>query len=1169
MKKIKFFLFFFFSFFLSFVVIAQNSSKLKFIENQGQYKCKEKYKLNLGGANVYFGAHHITYNFIDIKSIENIENLSKENYHIKGHCIKVSFLNAKNNNLILPQSPTSDKFNFYLGKNKSNWKTDVAAYRELYYKNLYKAIDLKYYEGSNGLKYDFILNPGSNYKDISMNYEGQEQIFVKNGNLIIKTSVNNFVEEKPYAYQSESNGRKKKIECTYVLKNNKVTFSFPKGYDCSKIIIIDPGVIFSSYSPSSTFMSPDAATYDSIGNFYTSAGTFSTGYVATPGAFSTTYSGNWDMIIEKYASNGNTLLYSAIFGGADEEYPYSLFCDQYNNLFVLGTTSSSDFPVVAGCYDVSLNGLNASLVQDYCIVKINSSGNALLASTYLGGNDNDGGRFQQNVSSISTDKNGNVYVCGISSSSDYPTTIGVFQNAIQGASDGVITKFNNDLTRVLLSTFLGGAADDNICDVKIANNGNICVVGVTSSSDFPATMSSINPSYLGNQDGFVSIINPSATAIFKSTYLGTADYDMAKFIQVDPLNDIYVIGSTINSSYPVTQGAYNWPGQNNYFVHKLSSDLNTTRFSCCVGGNANATRPFVPTSFGIDKCNNIYFSVSNSSGGFPVTPDAIYQQSKSIYLCSIDLTGTTLRYGSYFGGNPDQAHIHISTNNRINDEGILFHSECTTASDYDLINAISPKNTFSNIDASFKFDIGYVKSSFQTQFSFTNPTCGPEGNIQINTIGGSGNFEYTWSPNVSNTSIALNLPVGAYSVLVQDLNSVCNIDTQRIKVILTESHNQIKLSCDTFIWNGTVYNVSGQYTHFNTICGLNDTLNLTIVKSTINDEVVFACDSVVWHNRNYYVSTNTPQWIGVNSVGCDSVVTLHLTVGHSNTGDTSAFACDRFTWYGTTYVSTSSPTKVFTNVSGCDSMVSLHLTINQKPSLGSDKKIDSCLGANLNLLQLYNISNLNAHWLYNHNLISNPQSVSNQGKYELIVTDLNGCSDTALVDYYTHEAFANAGLDGYTLLDEPYQLSGIGGITCEWDNAALMNNSHIYNPIIKINNDTKFEITTYDNYGCKSSDFVIIKVLDGDFYIPNSFTPNGDGINDIFRPILIHFQELNYFKIYNRFGQLVFETNQIGVGWDGIYKGVKQDIGNYVWMIEAKAKKGSKRNLKGNCLLLR
>jgi len=245
--------------------------------------------------------------------------------------------------------------------------------------------------------------------------------------------------------------------------------------------------------------------------------------------------------------------------------------------------------------------------------------------------------------------------------------------------------------------------------------------------------------------------------------------------------------------------------------------------------------------------------------------------------------------------------------------------------------------------------------------------------------------------------------------------------------------------------------------------------------------------------------------------------------------------------------------------------------ITSKPVLGPDKPIRICFGAFANLTALYNTVGLTSTWTYGPSAVPDPTHVNVAGPYQLIVTSISGCRDTAFVSLAIQPPIiANAGNDGNAEYNAPYQLNGSGGLIYEWSPAQPLNNSHIANPIAILTNDTQFILMVKDEIGCTDLDTVNIRVFKGPtFYVPTAFTPNGDGTNDIFRPTAVGIASMEYFRVFNRYGELVYETQDITKGWDGTYKGQKQPIDNYVWTIKGVDRKGELKMMRGNVVLIR
>jgi gliding motility-associated-like protein len=163
----------------------------------------------------------------------------------------------------------------------------------------------------------------------------------------------------------------------------------------------------------------------------------------------------------------------------------------------------------------------------------------------------------------------------------------------------------------------------------------------------------------------------------------------------------------------------------------------------------------------------------------------------------------------------------------------------------------------------------------------------------------------------------------------------------------------------------------------------------------------------------------------------------------------------------------------------------------------------------------------------------------------------------------------NAGRDTIALLNQPHQLLATGGNSYVWSPASPLNNAFIANPLAALASDTRFIVEGSNAIGCKGYDTVFIKVYQGPtYYIPNAFSPNGDGLNDIFTPIPVGIVSTDWFRVYNRYGQLVFESNEWLKGWDGRFRGERQPTGAYIWMIKGKTITGKEISAKGSVLLI-
>jgi hypothetical protein len=245
--------------------------------------------------------------------------------------------------------------NFFYGNDSSKWCVDVPNYNEIYYENLYDGIDLRYYTNEKGLKYDFIVHPGANAKQIAVRYDGAEGITIVDGsNLIIETKISNLLDAELCIYQ-KYNGKKHQINGNFLIINE-----MEYGFDIQEV--------------------------DSNGYAYITGGTTSSNFPVTAGAYNPSYTGSGDVFVMKLNTNGSEPVYSTFVGGSSGERAWAIAIDSTGNAYVAGRSWGSGFPVTSGVYDDTFNGG----LYDLHVFKLNSMGSDLLFSTYLGGSQNDG-----------------------------------------------------------------------------------------------------------------------------------------------------------------------------------------------------------------------------------------------------------------------------------------------------------------------------------------------------------------------------------------------------------------------------------------------------------------------------------------------------------------------------------------------------------------------------------------------------------------------------------------------------------------------------------------------------------------------------------------------------------------------------------------------------------
>ncbi len=442
------------------------------------------------------------------------------------------------------------------------------------------------------------------------------------------------------------------------------------------------------------------------------------------------------------------------------------------------------------------------------------------------------------------------------------------------------------------------------------------------------------------------------------------------------------------------------------------------------------------------------------------------------------------------------------------------------------------------------------------------------------TVNGTSNCTSTSAP-VSSYTAAGNWPSNTNGNFVYWVNNLPNYANNGCSILgLQTTGDTTVVACSSFSWHGNLYTSSTNTATYTTTNALGFdsvvTLNLTINQPTSSDTFATACNSFVWNNQTFTSSNNTAIYTTTNSVNCDSVVRLNLTINYGEFNGQTINTCGPYIWNGTNYQNSGDYIYQYSNAFGCASADTLHLTIATKPELGPDKNVTVCFGTSINLESYFPATNFTDNWTFNQTRINSIQNVTQSGRYQLIRLITSGCSDTANLDLIVRpKIVANAGPDGIAAINYPYQLNGSGAGQYSWFPSLVLNEPNIANPIATIQSNTTFVLTITNDAGCSDTDTVNIKAMEGpQVYLPTAFTPNGDRLNDKIKPICVGISRFDYFRIFNRYGTLLFETNKIGEGWDGYYKGKRQSSGNYISTVKVKDVTGKEFIKTSNLLLI-
>jgi hypothetical protein len=338
---------------------------------------------------------------------------------------------------------------------------------------------------------------------------------------------------------------------------------------------------------------------DANGNAYVAGYTGSANF-PTMNPFQASLGGTEDAFVTKLNAAGNALVYSTYLGGSDQDAGLGIAVDAAGNAYVTGFTNSTDFPT-KNPFQPSLGGN-----YDAFVTKLNTAGNAVVYSTYLGGSGVDGGE------GIAADANGNAYITGSTTSTDFPTK-NPFQASSGGSTDAFVTKLDGLGNAAFYSTYLGGSGIDGGQGIAADAAGNAYVTGWTRSTNFPtknafqATFSS------GEDDAFVTKLDSVGKTALYSTYLGGSGDDLGYGIAVDAAGNAYVTGETSSTDFP-TKAAFqaNLGGYYNAFMTKLNTGGNALVYSTYLGGSG------IDIGYGIAvDASSVYVVGQTSSSDFP------------------------------------------------------------------------------------------------------------------------------------------------------------------------------------------------------------------------------------------------------------------------------------------------------------------------------------------------------------------------------------------------------------------------------------------------------------------------------------------------------------------------------------------------------------------------
>ncbi len=1172
---------------------------MEFVENKGQWHSNVTYRGDFNTGSFFMengGFTVLLHKPEDVQRLTAISHGHDESGLIKNinepftfhsFAYKVKFIGASLRATQLPDKKLPTHNNYYIGNDRAKWATDCKVFQAVTYQDIYPNIDIRYYSDAGKMKYDFIVRPGGKVSDIALQYDGVPGISVIDKELVIQTPVGEVKELYPYTYQS-GEGKRTTVNTRYIVSKNVVTFRVDE-YNEKETLVIDPSVIFSTFTGSRADNWGYTATPGPDGSFYAGGVAFAALYPTSPGAYQTTYGGGtneggfggYDVAIFKFTPNGANRVYATYLGGTGNEQPHSMIVDPQGNLVVAGRTTTGDFPN-------SIPSV-AGTGYDIFVTKFNSTGTSLIGSVKMGGSGDDGvnikPKYPQSTpaatslrrnygddarSEVILDGSNNVYLVSSTQSTGtgFPRVNPLQATFGGGLQDGVIIKFNSSLSSVLFSTYFGGDGDDACFVASISpTNGDLYVAGATASSNLPGDKTGVLDGTFrgGAADGFVTQLKSDGSAIIRTTYQGTPGVDLVYGLKFDKAGFPYITGTTTGNWTVVNANFSHVFGTNNakQFISKLQPDLSAYVYSTVFGTNISVPN-LSPTAFLVDRCENVYVSgwggginvqqgyTSGTTLGLPnVSPLAGIPppDGKDFYFFVLEKNANSQLFGSHFGQNGGLGdHVDGGTS-RFDDNGIIYQAICancgqqatfpTTPGSWSTVNGSNNCN-----QASIKIEMNFAGVGAGVQASINAVVNDTTGCVPLvvdftDTLRKGKKFYWSFgdgSPAVITTSPSISHTynqVGSYVVmLIAEDSSTCNIrDTAFITIIAGNNRA---------------------------------TPDFTFAK-------IAPCESLTMQ----FTNTST-------AVGNFGPKTFIWDYGDGSPRDTAAFAPPRLHTYAA--AGTYKVKLIILDTSFCNSPDSIEKTIRLNPLVKAQFETDSigCVPYTA-VFENTSLAGTDFLWDFGDGTTSTQSSPTHTytttGTFNvrLIATDTNTCNRVDTSAYFPITVLANPTAQFSWQPDPPVENTpvqftnlSIGAIAYLWnfgdgDTSTLVNPAHQYNAT----GTYLAELIAYNAAGCSDTfrlqvSVIVIPLLD----VPNAFIPAQGGRNSIVKVEGFGIGKMSW-KIYNRWGQLVFQSANKSSGWNGYYKGKLQPTDVYAYTLDVEFTDGKKLRKTGDITLLR
>ncbi len=599
--------------------------------------------------------------------------------------LRIRYDNANHQGKIANADLLPGTANFLIGDKPDKWHLNLPTYASTIYEDLYPGVKLCY-NGPDGLfKSTYTLAPNVDPSVIRWRYTGssQESIDATSGDLLVQLPDGTVLtQQAPVSWQVK-NGQRISVDVKYAIgTNNSVGFAIGT-YDPALPLVIDPTLTYSTYLGGSGWDAGQGIAVDSVGNTYVTGFTYSPDF-PTANAFQPGIRGGSNAFIAKLNASGTALVYSTFLGGDGNSGGSGIAVDSATNVYVAGSTSSSNFPLLNAVQTTHTGGSS----NDAFVAKLNSAGNGLIFSTYLGGSTED------TANGIAVDSSGNTYVAGLTTSADFPVANALQPNYGGGGYDAFAAKFN-PTGGLLYSTYLGGTNTDWANGIAVDSGGNPYLTGTTSSYDFPVK-NPLQPWH--GTDVFITKINSAGSALVYSTYLGGSGAEIGYAIAVDSNGNAYMGGSTASmSDFPVVNAFQPYSGGSASIYQGIVAKLNATGsqllYSTYLGGSQPANEVY---GIAVDSAGDAVATGYTGSSDFPTFNTSFqtgFGGSADAFVTQFTPQGNTVAFSTYLGGSGADYGYGIAVDN----SGNIYVTGKTDSTNFPLAQPL--QLTVGNIDA--------------------------------------------------------------------------------------------------------------------------------------------------------------------------------------------------------------------------------------------------------------------------------------------------------------------------------------------------------------------------------------------------------------------------------------------------------------------------------------